>query len=80
MYNVYILKSLKFNRYYIGHSKNLEKRLKQHNQGKVKSTKAYRPWECIYTESFVNKQTAYKREMEIKAYKSGLAFKKLIKD
>ena len=78
MYQVYILKSEKIDRHYIGHSDNLEKRVNIHNRGLVKSTKAYRPWKIIYTESADNKNDAYKREMQIKSYKGGEAFKKLI--
>ena len=57
---------------------NLGKRLDYHNKGKVKSTKAYRPWKIIYVEEFENKREAYGREMQIKSYKGGNAFKKLI--
>ena len=39
MYFAYILKSLKDNKYYYGSTGNIESRLKQHNYGKVKSTK-----------------------------------------
>ncbi len=39
MYFTYILQSLKDNRYYYGHTNNLENRVDQHNKGKVKSTK-----------------------------------------
>ena len=78
MYKVYILKSLTKNRYYVGHSKDLALRLINHNQGKVRSTKAYTPWVIIYTEDYDTKQLAYAREMQIKSYKGGRAFKALI--
>ena len=78
-YKVYILKSQVKERYYIGHTKDLEVRLADHNRGKVKSTKAYMPWFVIYTEDHKSKSEAFKREMQIKKYKSGEAFKKLIK-
>jgi putative endonuclease len=77
-YKVYILKSLKYIRYYIGHSANIEKRLTNHNSGKVRSTKAYKPWKIVYTENMINKKEAYKREKQIKSFKHGEAFKKLI--
>ncbi len=80
MYQVYILKSEKKLRYYVGHSHDFGARLLAHNCGKVRSTKAYRPWIVVYLESCANKQEAYKREFQIKSYKSGEAFKKLIKD
>ena len=79
MYFVYILYSKKFERYYTGHSKDCEDRLKDHNRGKVRSTKAYVPWEIVYTEKFETKSEAYRREMEIKSYKTGEAFRKLIR-
>jgi len=77
-YKVYILKSPSFNRYYIGHSADVIKRLFKHNSRKVKSTKAFVPWEIVYTEFFESKSEAFEREMQIKRYKSGEAFKKLI--
>ena len=78
MYFVYILKSLKVLRYYIGSSENVARRLSDHNSGKVKSTKAYQPWEVVYLEKFNIKSDALKREKQIKSYKSGNAFKKLL--
>ena|SRR6516162_8589344 len=79
MFTVYVLRSKVTQRYYVGHSKNSWKRLHDHNDGKVRSTKAYRPWEIIYTECYDTKNEAFKREREIKSYKGGEAFKKLIK-
>ena len=78
MYIVYILKSKDVNRYYTGYTSSLAKRLKSHNAGKVRSTKAYRPWEVSYAENFINKTLARKRELEIKSYKGGKTFKKLL--
>lgn len=78
MYQVYILESGIQTRYYIGHSHNLAERLMNHNSGKVRSTKAYRPWKIVYSELCESKQEAYKREFQIKSYKGGEAFKKLI--
>ena len=78
MYFVYILKSLIVLRYYIGSSENVARRLSDHNSGKVKSTKAYKPWEIVYLERFDIKSDALKREKQIKSYRSGNAFKKLL--
>ena len=41
--------------------------------------KKYLPWKIVYTETFKTKSEAYKRELQIKSYKGGNAFKKLIK-
>jgi len=78
MYYVYILKSSTNNRHYVGYTDNIAQRLMSHNNGKVKSTKAFRPWVLLYTEIFSSKQDAYKRERQIKSYKGGAAFKKLL--
>ena len=78
MYKVYILQSRIKNRYYIGHTEDLDNRLSVHNSGRVRSTKAYLPWNIIYTENFQTKSEAQKREYEIKSYKGGIKFKKLL--
>ncbi|HEY6625556.1 MAG TPA: GIY-YIG nuclease family protein [Ignavibacteriaceae bacterium] len=78
MYFVYIIKSLIVTQYYIDSTEDLDRRLSDHNSGKVKSTKAYKPWELVYSERFDAKSDALKRERQIKSYKSGNAFKKLV--
>lgn len=78
MFQVYILESQIKSRHYIGHTNNLENRLCCHNAGKVRSTKVYRPWKVVYTEECDTKNDAYKREQQIKSYKGGEAFKRLI--
>jgi putative endonuclease len=65
-YYVYILKSLKFNKFYIGISKNPEKRLKGHNKGDSRFTKIYRPWQLIYKEFVGDRKSARAREKELK--------------
>jgi len=50
---------------------------KLHNTGKVRSTKNGTPWEIKYIEKFNNRNDAYRRELQIKRYKSGRAFKML---
>lgn len=42
-YYVYVLRSIEFKRNYVGFTTNIENRLKQHNTGKTRSTKAYKP-------------------------------------
>jgi len=78
VYTIYILKSLKYGRYYIGCTKDLSKRLNVHKK-KVRSTKAYSPWKIIHIEYFESKSEAFCRERKIKSYRSGEAFKELIK-
>ena len=78
MYFVYILQSEKDAGFYIGFTSNLENRIKQHNAGKTKSLKHRRPLRVIYVEEFITIKEAKAREKQIKAYKGGIAFKKLI--
>ncbi|MFH1192845.1 MAG: GIY-YIG nuclease family protein [Candidatus Jorgensenbacteria bacterium] len=74
----YILQSLKSNRYYLGSTEDIEKRLAKHNKGEVKSTKAYRPWKVVYVESFATRQEARRRELQIKSWKKREAIERLI--
>ncbi len=66
MYFVYYLISLVNKDLYIGSTENLEKRLFLHNSGKVKSTKAYRPWKLLGYEKFVTRSEAVQREQFLK--------------
>jgi len=43
MYTVYAIQSQVDNRIYVGFTENLERRLSEHNNGKTKSSKGYRP-------------------------------------
>ena len=80
MWFVYILKSKIKEKYYVGCTNNLRKRIYQHNTGQTLSVKAYLPYELVYKEEYREQSVAYKREKEIKSYKGGRAFKKLIKE
>ncbi|MEN8194097.1 MAG: GIY-YIG nuclease family protein [Bacteroidota bacterium] len=62
-YKLYILKSLKTKKYYIGHTNDLTRRFQEHNSGQTKSTKPGAPWEVVYTKRFANKSEAYKEEL-----------------
>ena len=67
MWMVYVLKSEKQERLYVGMSENLERRFNEHNSGKVFSTKGYRPWRIIRTEEFPDSQSAREREKYLKS-------------
>lgn len=79
MYYVYILKSMKDGGYYIGCTKNIEKRIVEHNKGKTSSLIHRRPLIVVYAEKYDNVTSAYTREKEIKSYKGGNEFKKIIR-
>ncbi len=78
MYWVYILRSQKDNKFYIGHTNNLERRLEEHNSGKDKSTSWRKPFELYYSEQFDNRKEAVRREMFFKNMRNRTFFNKLI--
>ena len=78
MYKVYVLRSLKDSNLYIGHTKDLDKRICEHNKGKVRSTKSRRPFKLIYFENISTKSEAYQREMFLKSGQGRLLLKKIL--
>ena len=77
----YILYSESLNKYYIGHScENLQERLRKHLSNHKGFTSKTKDWIIIYIESFNSKTEAYKRELEIKNWKSKSRIQKLIGD
>ncbi|HRY62931.1 MAG TPA: GIY-YIG nuclease family protein [Candidatus Paceibacterota bacterium] len=63
---IYVLKSLKDRRNYVGYTKNLKFRFEQHQKGLVESTKKRRPFELIYSEACLDQKDATKREKYLK--------------
>ncbi len=66
MFFVYILKSEIKNWYYVGSTNRLEERLKEHNLGYVRSTKAFSPLKIVYIKQFDNEKDARNYEHKIK--------------
>ena len=66
MYYVYVIESKKKNWIYIGFTSDLRKRFSEHNQGKVRVTKAHCPFTLIYYEAYLSERDARKREIELK--------------
>jgi putative endonuclease len=75
---VYILKSMKDQKFYIGESTDVQKRLIFHNSGLQRSTRNRIPFIIVHVEAFESKSEALKREKQIKSWKGGEAFKQLI--
>ena len=73
-YFVYAIVSMKDNRIYVGISEDVDRRINEHNKGRVSSTKAYIPWTLFYSEFTGAAKKA--REMEI-YYKSAAGKRKL---
>jgi Predicted endonuclease containing a URI domain len=70
MYSVYILYSTSFNRYYVGYTNDLERRISEHNRKKGKFTDAGIPWILVHSELYNTKKEAMEREKLIKSRKS----------
>jgi len=77
MYFIYILYSKSYDRFYIGQTDDLDRRLIQHNAGDVKSTKAFRPWARVYNEQFDTRHDAMSREHFLKKQKNKKFYRKL---
>ena len=65
-YYTYVLHSLKDDNLYTGYTSNLKERLKQHNEGEVRSTQYRRPLELVYFEACRTKSDALHREKYLK--------------
>jgi putative endonuclease len=68
MYYLYLLKSLKDKKLYIGFTSKLSRRLREHNAGEVFSTKGRRPLELIYCEVYKSLTDARRRERNLKLF------------
>lgn len=67
-YFVYIVESEIDGRLYKGQTSDTAKRIIEHNSGKTKSTKGYKPWKLIYLETFRTREEAVLSE---KYFKTG---------
>ena len=70
MYFVYLLESLRDGKYYIGHTNNLNERLKYHNTGRCKYTKNRGPWILRIYKSFSTRAEAMREEKRLKKFKN----------
>ncbi|HBE40113.1 MAG TPA: endonuclease [Bacteroidales bacterium] len=79
MYYVYALYSVKYKKIYIGFTSNLEQRLNAHNHPLNKGyTRKYKPWEILYSESHDEKQSAMRREKQLKTAQGRKFIKSLL--
>lgn len=76
-YFVYAIQNKENKRIYVGMSRHPDKRIKEHNSGKVFSTKGFRPWVLIFLENCgTERKNARIRE---RYWKSGIGKEKLKK-
>ena len=68
MFYVYVLRSRKTGRRYVGSCENLGDRLQRHNAGESKATRHGTPWTLLHSESFSTRREAAGKE---RYYKTG---------
>jgi putative endonuclease len=66
MHYIYVLRSIKDGRFYVGYTMDLERRLTEHNAGKVLSTKNRKPFKLVYYEACRHQENALRREQYLK--------------
>lgn len=80
MFFTYVLKS-QDGSYYIGHTNDLDRRLREHNQGDSTYTAMNSgPWHIIYKKEFLTRGDAMKHENLLKRQKGGDGFYSIIND
>jgi len=79
MFYVYVLKSEKDGKHYIGFTVDLKNRYNEHCLGEVRSTFYRRPLRLIYYECYENRKIAQKRERQLKGGKAHVALIKRLK-
>jgi len=80
MYLIYFLYSEKLGNIYVGCTNNLKKRLKEHQQGLVESTKKLRPLMLIHQEEYSSLSLARRRENYLKSLYGSRERKRIIKE
>ncbi len=78
LFFTYILYSSSLNKYYIGSTEDLSRRLDEHNRGKGNFTSKGTPWQLVYKEDYPSKALAVKKELAIKKRKSRIYIETLI--
>ena len=76
MFTMYILKSFKDGKLYIGSTSNLRRRLVEHNSGLALATKGRRPLKLVYAEAYISEEEARHREHSLKT--RGRALRQLL--
>ena len=67
MYYMYVLMSLDGRKTYVGITSDINRRLKEHNSGKEKSTKPYLPYKLLHLEEHETVRGARRREIYFKS-------------
>lgn len=77
---VYILQSLKNNKFYIGSTTDLQRRLDEHNSGHSPYTKNNLPFKLVFQQIYPNLVDARKVESWLKRLKSRIILEQIIEE
>ena len=75
MFYIYAISSINRNYIYVGMTEDLKARVSRHNLGRERTTRAYRPFDLIFSEA-INDTRAEARKRE-KYWKSGVGKEQL---
>jgi putative endonuclease len=78
-YYVYLLEAIDKS-LYIGYTKDLKKRLGEHNRKLNFSTKHLAPWHLIFYEAYLNEKDAIRREGYLKTSQGSRLLKRMLKE
>ncbi|MDP2648016.1 MAG: GIY-YIG nuclease family protein [Candidatus Yanofskybacteria bacterium] len=77
---MYILRSLKDHKLYIGYTTNVRRRFLQHQNGKSTSTNPRRPFELVFYEAYRGMEDAKRRERYFKTSKGKSSLRMMLQD
>ena len=80
MYYVYILINKIKTKTYVGCTDNLDRRIFEHNSGKVRSSKPYLPYKLLYFEQYKDLKNARRRERFFKTTTGRKFLKRIIQE
>ena len=80
MFYVYVLKSQKTGRTYVGSCEDLRDRLRRHNAAECKATKHGIPWVVVHSEGFSTRSEAMAKERYFKTGVGREEFERLIEE
>jgi putative endonuclease len=66
---VYVLESPSSGRLYIGHTADLQRRLREHGAGQSRSTRGRGPWVLLHRRDFQSRAAAMRFERRVKGLK-----------
>ncbi len=70
MFTVYILYSDTYDKVYIGHTNDMDRRINEHNETGTGYTAHFRPWRILFQETFEKRVEAMKIEKYLKSLKN----------